>query len=122
VRRYQARTDANQRAIVDAYRCAGASVAILSSLGHGVPDLLVAHAVGSGRRTFVVEVKDPAKPPSARRLTPDECGWADAWRGEYWLIETVADVLRSLDGPDVAGVTTFPMTDERSNDGRRTKV
>ncbi|MEM5326861.1 hypothetical protein VSR34_09670 [Paraburkholderia sp. JHI2823] len=82
-----------------AYRAADASVLILSNQGHGVPDLLVAHAHVSGRRSFLVEVKDGSKPPSARRLTPDERRWADAWHGEYWVVETVADALRSLEGP-----------------------
>ena len=106
MRRYQARTDSNQAAIVNVYRRAGASVAILSSVGHGVPDLMVAHAFGDGCRTFLVEIKDPARPPSARRLNPDERRWAEAWRGEYWIVETADDALRSLKEPRLEGGIT----------------
>lgn len=71
--RRAARIDANHNEIVNALRQIGAKVQSLAQLGKGVPDLLVAHR----GRWFVAEVKDGAKPPSARKLSPDEQVWHD---------------------------------------------
>ena len=59
--RYANRIDANQNAIVDALREAGASVRVISQ-GDGIPDLLV----GYKNFTILMEVKDGDKVPSAR--------------------------------------------------------
>lgn len=100
MRRYrQSKVDGNQPDIVQAYRRAGATVCDLSPMGSGVPDLLIGHVWQGMRRSFVAEVKDPAQPACKRKLNPGETLWRDEWRGEYWLIETVDDVLRSLAGP-----------------------
>jgi hypothetical protein len=70
--RTAARIDANQQEIVDGLRKFGAKVWII---GRPV-DLLVLHR----RKFYVMEIKDPAKPPSERRLTDaqveffTECG------------------------------------------------
>lgn len=66
--RRAARVDANHRQIADALTAVGWSVVDFSAVGRGVPDLYVAKA---GRQVWV-EVKDSAKPPSARTLTPDQ--------------------------------------------------
>lgn len=81
--------DANHAEIAAAFRQLGYSVADTSRLGSGFPDLVVAKA----GRTVLVEVKDGAKPPSKRKLTKDEQTFADAWRGEYRVVESVDDVL-----------------------------
>lgn len=73
-----AKIDANQREIVDALRAVGCSVQLLAQVGNGCPDLLV----GWRNRNFLLEVKDGAKKPSARKLTPDQVAWCEAWRGE----------------------------------------
>lgn len=75
--RYAAKVDANQPAVVAALRKLGASVQPLHTVGGGVPDLLV----GFRGQTWLIEVKDGAKPPSARTLTPDQEEWHAAWRG-----------------------------------------
>ena len=67
-RRYAARIDENQPAIVDALRKAGAFVHVCSDIGRGFPDLFVAHA-GKG---LLVEIKNPAKPIADQRLKPDQ--------------------------------------------------
>lgn len=69
--------DANQSEIVAALRKIGASVTPLHTVGGGVPDLLV----GRAGQTWLIEVKDGRKPPSDRRLTPDQVEWHAAWRG-----------------------------------------
>lgn len=75
--RRAARTDANQTAIVKALRQIGCTVQSLAAVGDGVPDLLV----GAYGQTLLMEVKDGAKPPSARRLTEDQLVWHGAWTG-----------------------------------------
>lgn len=75
--RRAAKIDANQTEIVKALRQMGCTVQSLAAVGDGCPDLLVgAHGV-----TLLVEVKDGTKPPSARRLTPDQEVWHRNWTG-----------------------------------------
>jgi Holliday junction resolvase len=75
--RRAAKTDANQDAVVSALRAAGATVQSLAAVGKGVPDLLV----GYQRQTFLIEVKDGQKVPSARQLTEDQVKWHGEWKG-----------------------------------------
>lgn len=90
--RRASRTDANQAAIVAALRRAGASVQPLHAVGQGCPDLLV----GYRGQTLLLEVKDGAKPPSARRLTPDQVDWHAAWRGSpVAVVCTVSEALEA---------------------------
>lgn len=84
-----ARIDANQTAVVSALRAAGATVHSLAMVGHGMPDLLV----GFQRKTILLECKDGAKPPSARRLTKDQLEWHAGWEG---------GALAVVDGPEAA--------------------
>lgn len=90
-----ARVDANQAEIVRALRDVGYTVQSLAQLGGGVPDLLVA---GINRRTgeaglWLMEVKDGRRPPSERRLTPDEAAWHASWGGPVAVVESVYDAL-----------------------------
>ena len=87
------RTDANQGVIVAALRGVGASVAITSGAGDGLPDLLV----GFRGETFMLEVKDGAKIPSKKRLTVLERYFVDNWKGRpVVVVETVVDALRAI--------------------------
>ena len=91
--RRAARTDANQPAIVAALRAVGASVQHLAAVGDGVPDLLV----GWQRRlNLLMEVKDSAKAPSDRRLTPAQFLWHREWRGTVEVVTTVEEALNVL--------------------------
>jgi hypothetical protein len=58
-----------------------------------VPDLLV----GYGGLCLPVEVKDGSKPPSARKLTPDEERFRMNWRGGYKIVEDLAGVQETVD-------------------------
>jgi phage I-like protein len=87
--RRKARVDGNQQKIVDAFKSAGASVQSLASLGNGVPDLLV----GYRGVNFLVEVKDPAQPPSKRALTDDQIQWTANWRGQWVKVEWADDAI-----------------------------
>ena len=60
------RTDANHSDIAAVMRSVGAYVIDCSQVGAGFPDLIVMFR----GRIYLVEVKDGAKPPSRRRLTP----------------------------------------------------
>lgn len=94
-----ARTDRNQPDIVRALRAAGCTVHCLHQLGGGVPDLLVGRTVGGlvgGRRNFLLEVKDSEKPPSARRLTPDQEKWHREWGGQVAVVTTVEEAMRAV--------------------------
>lgn len=86
------RTDGNQKVMVESLRKCGFTVAITSGLGEGFPDLVV----GKKGRTRLVEVKDPAKPPSARKLTPDEQAFHERWPDKIIIALTVEDVLNQF--------------------------
>ena len=90
--RRAAKIDRNQPEIVRALRQAGASVLCLHGVGQGCPDLLV----GTRDRTFFLEVKDNLQPPSKQKLTPDEAEWHYSWRGEVYVVKTVAEALDIL--------------------------
>ena len=87
--RRAARTDANQQEIVDAFRGVGASVSITSACGDGFPDIVV----GKYGITVLVEIKDGAKPPSARKLTKDQVKFHEDWQGWIEVVENVLDAL-----------------------------
>lgn len=81
--RRAAKRDANEEAIVDAFRKLGWSVEFLS--GRGLPDLIV----GKGTRVMLIEVKGPKG-----TLTEDQEDWHSAWQGPKPLIvRSVDDVL-----------------------------
>lgn len=94
--RYARKVDDNHGAVMNALRKSGAFVQSLASVGNGCPDLLV----GYRGRTVLMEVKDGAKPPSARRLTEDEEGFHKHWPGGLLVIvespEQAIEVLRGM--------------------------
>ena len=90
--RRRGKVDANQAAIVDAFRKHGASVLSLASVGNGCPDLLV----GFSGKTHLIEVKDGTKPTSERRLTPDQRKWFDTWRGGLVVVVDNTDTVHGL--------------------------
>lgn len=75
--------DANQVAVVAAFRATGASVLHLHTVGDGCPDLLVG-VLGVDQ---LVEVKDGRKPASARALNSDQEKFRRQWRGR--IVEVV---------------------------------
>lgn len=90
--RTAARIDDNQNEIVVALRQLGASVQVLSMVGKGAPDLLV----GRQGRNYLLEIKDGAKAPSKRRLTPDEQAWHDNWRGTVIVVENIEEAIYAV--------------------------
>lgn len=90
--RRAARVDANQGDIVDALLAVGATVQTLAAVGDGVPDLLV----GFRLMNFLLEVKDGAKAPSARKLTDDQEKWHSAWRGQSQVVNSIDEALQAI--------------------------
>ena len=90
--RRAARTDRNQTEIVAALRKCGCTVQILAAVGAGCPDLLV----GRCGDNYLLEVKDHAKPPSDRKLTPDQIEWHHTWRGQKAVVTNVIEALQAV--------------------------
>lgn len=86
------KTDSNQSHLVDQMRKLGMSVFITSGVGNGFPDAVV----GIRKKNYLFEIKDPAKPPSCRKLTPDEQDFFNKWKGEVYKVETIDDVLKII--------------------------
>jgi len=84
------KVDANQAEIVDEYRSLGFSVFSCAPMGRGFPDLVV----GKFGITDLVEVKDGSKPPSGRKLTPDQIEFFDNWKGSVRVVTNVLDVRK----------------------------
>ena len=85
------RVDHNQTKIVSKLRRMGAKVAILSSLGNGIPDLLISFPFTNGW-TALIEIKDGSKPASQQKLTPDEQAFHSSWPGNLYIIRSEKDV------------------------------
>ena len=83
--KYAARVDDNQSEIIEALRKVGASVQPLSTVGFGVPDILV----GYQGRNHLLEIKDGRKPLSAQKLTPMQVRWHEEWRGNSAVVNSV---------------------------------
>jgi hypothetical protein len=83
-----ARKDANHAEIVACFRKLGWSVLDISQLKN-CADIVVAR----NGITFVIEIKDGTKPPSARKLTDGEQVFKDGWRGHYAIITSIGDAL-----------------------------
>lgn len=90
-----ARVDANQQEIVDALRAIGCKVYVSSSFGQGFPDLIVGHR----GRLMLLEVKDGDKPPSARKLTPDQVKFHAEWTGlPLYVVDSVEAAIKTVTG------------------------
>lgn len=90
--RRAAKTDANQTEIVKALRDAGCNVLSLAGVGDGCPDLLVSKPVYPWT-LYLLEIKDGAKPPSARKLTPDQKKFHAKWTGPIYVVTSVDEAL-----------------------------
>jgi hypothetical protein len=68
------------------------SVADTGDAGDGFPDLVV----GYDGRSYLFEVKNPARPPSERKLRPKQVAFRARWRGHYAVVLTLDDCLREM--------------------------
>jgi hypothetical protein len=87
--RRRAKVDANQASIVAALRQAGFAVRSTAEIGGGFPDLICA----KGSVTILLEVKDGAKVPSARRLTPLEAEFRASWPGLVYVVQSPEEAV-----------------------------
>lgn len=71
------RVDKNQKAMVKVFRDLGAAVTHTHTVGKGFTDIVIAVQW----LNCVVEIKDGSKPPSGRRLSPDEQTFFGWWPG-----------------------------------------
>ena len=86
-----AKVDANQSQIVHALLSVGCKVTLLHRVGAGCPDLLI----WNGERFVMCEVKDGAKPPSARKLTPEQEEWHAAHEGApVYVVSSVDQAIQ----------------------------
>ena len=85
----RSRVDSNHGDVTRALRGVGCSVLSIAPLRKG-GDLLCAI---SRTRTVIFEVKDGAKPPSARKLTEDEQSFRESWKGEWHVVNSVDEAL-----------------------------
>jgi hypothetical protein len=89
--RRAARRDDNEKEIIAAMRAEGAYVKQIND--EGLFDLLVSYR----GETLMVEVKDGAKPPSARRLTDAEQKFHDEWPGsDLYIVNSVEEAIALL--------------------------
>jgi hypothetical protein len=85
--RYAAKVDANQPAIVQAFRERGCSVKHLHRMGEGCPDLVVA----LDGVTALVEIKQ-----GKGKLNDAQWEFYTTWPGLMFVVRTIRDVERSI--------------------------
>lgn len=85
--KYARRQDRNHAEIRAEFKRLGCSWCDTYELGNGRPDGFV----GLGGISMGIEIKDGLKPPSARRLTPDEKGFREYWTGGIKTVESKED-------------------------------
>lgn len=94
--RRAARIDKNHNEIVKALRQVGCSVQSLATIGKGCPDAVI----GWRGSNYLVEIKNGSKPPSQRKLTPDEQTWIVAWKGQVTVVGSIEEAFKAV------GITT----------------
>ena len=94
--RRAARRDANEKEVITALREAGAFVKAVND--EGLFDLIVGYIGPSGcEHVLFLEVKDGAKPPSARALTPAEAKFHEEWPlSNLHIINSVEEAIALL--------------------------
>lgn len=86
------RNDGNKRALHKLWTAIGGSWLDIAPEHGGEPDALV----GWRGRDALIEVKDGSKPPSARKLRPEQVEWHRQWKGRPVEVVLCFDDLREL--------------------------
>lgn len=87
------KADDNQSELVKQMRkIPGLTVAHTHTVGNGMVDVVC----GFRGVNYLLEIKDPKKPPSARKLTTDEERFHKEWTGQIAVVETLEDVMKVL--------------------------
>lgn len=91
--RYACKVDANHREIVEAMKAVGASIIDTSTLGQGMPDLIV----GFHGKTILMEIKNPKTQYGRKGLNVNQRKWAEGWTGgPLSIVDSVDAALRML--------------------------
>ena len=80
--------------MMDYARQMGCSVHDTSEVGDGFGDFVI----GYRGRNLIIEVKDGERPPSKRKLTPDQVEFHESWRGQKAVVkdfQELSDVISS---------------------------
>ena len=86
------RVDDNQQEIISALRKAGVLVLPLHEVGKGCPDILC----GFRSTLVLLEIKDGNKPPSRRKLTPEQERFHTDWKGFVRVVSSVDEALEAV--------------------------
>ena len=87
------RTDSNHAEIIKALRkIPNLSVFSTHEVGKGFPDIVI----GYKGINYLIEIKDGNKPPSARKLTPDEVKFHQDWSGQISIIKNLDELLQII--------------------------
>lgn len=90
--RINAKVDSNHPQIVKELRkLKGVTVRSVATIKNFL-DIIVGYA----GKNYLFEIKDPDKPPSARKLTPGEQKFMDEWTGQADLALTTEDILKVI--------------------------
>lgn len=82
-----AKIDKCQPEIVAALRKAGATVQVLSTVGKGVPDLLVGYKM----QNILIELKMPGG-----KLTPPQVKWHNEWLGDVFVVYSAEEAVKTI--------------------------
>jgi hypothetical protein len=87
------KVDDNQKELVKLIRMIpGVTVKHTHMVANGFVDIVVGHR----KTNYLFEIKDPKKPPSARKLSADEERFHKEWTGQIDVVETIEDVIKIL--------------------------
>lgn len=90
----RAKVDDNQATVVAELRQMGVSVTHLHAVHMGCPDILC----GWRGANWLFEIKDGAKPPSARKLTGLQERWHLQWSGQAAVITSADEAMSIMQG------------------------
>lgn len=90
--RLRARTDSNQKSIVEGLRKFGRAVIHLHQIGKGVPDLLVFNQ--QNKTYYLLEIKPDDAPTRERNLNDLEKKFHAEWPGPIGLAHTLEEAIR----------------------------
>ncbi len=79
-----AKTDTNQKEIVEYLRSKGVSVANTATVGDGFPDIVC----GFRGKNVLLEIKDGSRTPSQQKLTAKQEIFHSLWRGQIAVVNS----------------------------------
>lgn len=95
MKKYGAKKDANHVEIVDAFKKLKIHVVDLSTMGQGVPDLII----WCKEKWILVDIKNPKTAYGRRGLNERQKTWANEWKGGgVYLVSSLNDVEAMANG------------------------